>query len=40
MASLRTDERERMGKNGRNFVERYYDRTIVVKAYLNLLETR
>ncbi len=40
MASLSIDERERMGRNGRSFVEKYYDRTLVVKAYLNLLETK
>ncbi len=40
MASLSTDERERMGRNGRSFVEKYYDRKVVVKAYLNLLEMR
>lgn len=40
MASLSIIEREKMGREGRNFVEKYYDRQIVVKAYLELLETR
>ena len=40
MASLSPATREMMGREGRRFVERYYDRTLVVKAYLNLLETR
>ncbi len=40
MAFLTRDERERMGRNGRSFVEKYYDRQIVVKAYIDLLERK